>query len=378
MLFSGATILCAGIGAFAESQFGSIMDVQAIGVRADEAGSISIPLLKDYSALLLGLGGISTACIARWQWLVMRRAIPKLVDTGAIAFSDSQLVKLVQSSNESLRRWGGAVPTIVSIALIWFLLVENASWQFHTRGIYESFAPPEANSSDWALDAYDGWWARPSSYAIAWSGLSVSIRLPIGAGAFAYNTIAVGIFYILALQNLVGLHCLVVLRRLAQKRIQKRLILSDANNCFGWTAFAEILRTVRVALFIDALMLTAFGAMFGPQSLSWLWIGISWIIVAAYCFLYLPIRQLQRIGNDLVRDELDRIKNGPAAGLGTAATERRALTPGECLLALRLAEIGRWALFASGTGDLLKFYGQTAASVVLPLVITNQLSALIG
>lgn len=196
------------------------------------------PLMRDLTSLVLFFILGLTVWVVHVQWKRMERAIPEMLESGAISSEAENLQKireLMVRANAKLKKQGalGGLYVLAAVLIMLFIIIGELR-----SGIFEVIADRSLSEEDRlqvALEAYGSWWAGFPNHLLG------------GVSYFLLGTIGV---YVILLQNAVGFVCIQLVWRMRNLRFG--IDRFDGDGAGGWSPIGRVLSTVYLSLLFHA------------------------------------------------------------------------------------------------------------------------------
>lgn len=237
-----------------------ISDVRVIlGAESSEALSTELPLLRDYSSLVLFASLSVYFAVLQHQLRAITDLIPSLESQEVVRLGRDRdyFDRRIESANrgiEKVRRYWW-LRLLIAIGLMTQIMVVE-----HQSGVLPRLA--ELATGDPAA-LYAGWWA--------------GIHNPLGFGF--YFVFGVASIYWVLLQNEIGLRLVVFFWRV-RRVVSYGINLQSPDGHFGWASFRRVMSTVYGSIVLHAVALSGFFLGF---SLS----NARYVVVLVFIFFVL-------------------------------------------------------------------------------------------
>ena len=177
---------------------------------------------------------------------------------------------IARLSDRSVRRLANFAPVVALLTslLVFSLIVAEQ------HGLFQVFMPSglsQPGRNIWLSMAYANWWA--------------SSHHPLGF--FAYLLGAYGIWYVILMQNIVGMLAAYMLACLPS------IVVFDADwlnrdGRYGWRPLSNVIYTVYASLTLHGFTISVVLAVLGVQNFPWMIVAVIIWVVATTSYVFLP------------------------------------------------------------------------------------------
>jgi hypothetical protein len=257
----------------------------------DSAGSSYFPLQRDWYSVIAILALAYTPRLIWLQWCGYEALLEHMTKRKSMLVTQGhqQFVnKEVRRANLHIRiigRFGPLVLLFIAISMHHFLYEQQVA------GVFRLLTPEGADSTRWAKDAYETWWASPT----------VSVF-----NALFYLTLGTWGLYLITMQNLVGLRVIWALWKV-RNSIDFGADPINQDGYYGWSPVRDILAATYKELAIHGVALASISLMApsnpfaGPMAVATLQWAVLLPIYVAFPFVF--------VRNKIKRYKLEEIKN---------------------------------------------------------------------